>query len=243
MITKEEWSNMKSKLGVFFLWFFAVTCISAVFVYGVGVGTILLLLIGIAALPMSFVRKLWEKIVERGKWIKPTVLGVSFVAAVMMLPGVSVNSDNVEKESKTIVATENTTGGNAKQDETTLVVNDTSTEDLVTEDETIEDITTTDQMTTDQITTNQATTEQVTTEETTEQETTTEQVTTTQQQTTVVETTTINSVYPVIGNKNSKAYHRTSCNRLPKEKNRVYFESEEEANEAGYDNPCDYCNP
>jgi len=47
----------------------------------------------------------------------------------------------------------------------------------------------------------------------------------------------------IIGNKNTKAYHRLSCSRLPNEENRVYFNSEAEANAAGYDNPCDYCNP
>lgn len=47
----------------------------------------------------------------------------------------------------------------------------------------------------------------------------------------------------VIGNKNSKVFHRPSCSRLPKEKNRVIFNSREEALAAGFDNPCDNCNP
>lgn len=47
----------------------------------------------------------------------------------------------------------------------------------------------------------------------------------------------------IIGNKNSKVYHRESCSRLPRERNRVYFNSEAEAKAAGYDNPCDFCNP
>ena len=51
------------------------------------------------------------------------------------------------------------------------------------------------------------------------------------------------STEKIIGNKNSKAYHRESCSRLPDEKNRVYFNSETEANAAGYDNPCDFCDP
>lgn len=41
----------------------------------------------------------------------------------------------------------------------------------------------------------------------------------------------------VIGNKNTKAFHRPTCTHLPKEKNR------EEALAAGYYNPCDYCEP
>lgn len=47
----------------------------------------------------------------------------------------------------------------------------------------------------------------------------------------------------IIANVNTKAFHRPDCSRLPKEKNRVYFDSREEAMAAGYDNPCDYCNP
>lgn len=47
----------------------------------------------------------------------------------------------------------------------------------------------------------------------------------------------------VIANKNTKAFHRPTCSRLPKEKNRVIFDSREEALAAGYDNPCDYCAP
>lgn len=58
----------------------------------------------------------------------------------------------------------------------------------------------------------------------------------------VIETPTPQT-YMVIGNKNTKAFHRETCSRLPKEKNRVYFNSREEALAAGYDNPCDYCNP
>ena len=37
-----------------------------------------------------------------------------------------------------------------------------------------------------------------------------------------------------IGNKNNGKLHYYTCNQLPAEKNRVYFSSEEEANENGY---------
>lgn len=47
----------------------------------------------------------------------------------------------------------------------------------------------------------------------------------------------------VIGNKNTKAFHRPTCSRLPKPKNQVIFNSREDALAAGYDNPCDYCCP
>lgn len=45
-----------------------------------------------------------------------------------------------------------------------------------------------------------------------------------------------------IGNKNTKKFHRPTCSSLPAEKNRVYFDSREEAVGEGYD-PCKRCNP
>lgn len=45
-----------------------------------------------------------------------------------------------------------------------------------------------------------------------------------------------------IGNKNSKIFHKSSCGSLPAEKNRVYFNSVEEALGAGY-RGCKKCNP
>lgn len=45
-----------------------------------------------------------------------------------------------------------------------------------------------------------------------------------------------------IGNKNSKKFHLPSCNSLPKEENRVIFDSRDEAVKAGY-SPCGVCKP
>ncbi len=45
-----------------------------------------------------------------------------------------------------------------------------------------------------------------------------------------------------IGNKNSRKFHRPSCSNLPADKNRVIFETRQEASDAGY-TPCDNCNP
>lgn len=44
----------------------------------------------------------------------------------------------------------------------------------------------------------------------------------------------------VIGNKNSKVYHNSSCSSLPAEKNRVYFDSDEDAEASGY-HACKKC--
>lgn len=40
--------------------------------------------------------------------------------------------------------------------------------------------------------------------------------------------------FKIIGNKNTKVYHKDSCSTLPNEKNRQYFENEESAKKAGY---------
>lgn len=45
-----------------------------------------------------------------------------------------------------------------------------------------------------------------------------------------------------IGNLNSLKFHRTSCSSLPKESNRIYFDSRSAAVDAGYE-PCKSCNP
>ena len=50
------------------------------------------------------------------------------------------------------------------------------------------------------------------------------------------------SEYACIGNLESKKYHRLDCSSLPKEANRIYFTSIEEAEEKGY-TPCGLCKP
>lgn len=45
-----------------------------------------------------------------------------------------------------------------------------------------------------------------------------------------------------IGNKNSKAFHLPKCEALPKEKNRVYFDTRDQAVQAGF-KPCGNCKP
>lgn len=50
------------------------------------------------------------------------------------------------------------------------------------------------------------------------------------------------STITYIGNKNSKVFHLPSCKTLPMEKNRVYFDSREDAVDAGF-KPCGNCKP
>ena len=51
-----------------------------------------------------------------------------------------------------------------------------------------------------------------------------------------------NDVGEYIGNKNSKKFHLPTCKNLPAEKNRVFFDSRQEAVNAGFD-PCGNCQP
>lgn len=51
-----------------------------------------------------------------------------------------------------------------------------------------------------------------------------------------------NDVGEYIGNKNSKKFHLPTCKTLPAEKNQVFFESRQDAVDAGYD-PCGNCKP
>ena len=105
--------------------------------------------------------------------------------------------------------------------------------------------------TTQATTTQQETTTTIKTT-TTEQATTTEQTTTTEIATTTEQATTTETAAVVqseetgscIGNKNSKIYHYPDCGSVKKmkDKNKVYFNSFEEARAAGY-RPCKNCNP
>lgn len=45
------------------------------------------------------------------------------------------------------------------------------------------------------------------------------------------------------GNKNNGKLHRSTCEQLPNEENRVVFETKQEAIDAGYDDPCGLCEP
>ncbi len=49
--------------------------------------------------------------------------------------------------------------------------------------------------------------------------------------------------YAYIGNTKNGKLHLATCSKLPSEKNRVLFETKEEAVQAGYDDPCQVCGP
>ncbi len=228
-----------SKLGTIISWIYSIFCIMTLPVYGFNLGTVIFALLGIAALPVKPIKALWKNITVNKKWFKPVVLAVLFVVAVFLIPEEIREEVNNKNKSTTEVSAENSTTTYSK-------VDDISSEEDITMEQstTIESEIMTEKPTTAE---KETTTEQPTTTKAQEIITTTAEATTskieekTVQQQTASSETQQNSA--IIGNKNTKAYHRPTCNRLPKEKNRRYFDSEAEANAAGYDNPCDYCNP
>lgn len=81
--------RMKEKTKKVLLWMFVAFCFTAVLVYGFNVGSILILLCGIAAMPIEPVRNLWRKLLpEKLKWAKKAGIAILFFVAVMCLPTV-----------------------------------------------------------------------------------------------------------------------------------------------------------
>ena len=63
--------RMKEKTKKVLLWMFVAFCFTAVLVYGLNIGSILILLCGIAAIPIEQVRNLWKKVLpDKMKWVK-----------------------------------------------------------------------------------------------------------------------------------------------------------------------------
>lgn len=77
-------------------WLFALFCILCITVYGVNLGTVILFLLGIAALPIQPVGELWSKISIRKKWFRPTIMAVMFFAAVSMFPQQELDSKRMK---------------------------------------------------------------------------------------------------------------------------------------------------
>ena len=101
---------MKEKTKKVLLWMFVAFCFTAVLVYGLNLGSILILLCGIAAMPIEQVRNLWKKLLpEKFKWAKKASIAILFFVAVMCLPTVETDVPN-----NTTVQTEQ--GDNQKED-------------------------------------------------------------------------------------------------------------------------------
>lgn len=212
--------NHKFRIGC--SWIFSVVCLCVLPTYGFCVGSIIILLLGIIALPIKPIQKLWEKVPIAKKWFKPVCLGVIFCFSVCGLPQKDVDQVNKDNEIKTAA----TNGYSHIEKEVTIVVTRRPAKST-TEEPTASPTKKPAKKADKKLTKKRA---KKPTKKSTKKPTPTEKVTE-------------QSNESIVANKNTKAYHRLSCSRLPNEENRVYFNSETEANAAGYDNPCDYCNP
>lgn len=88
---------MKEKTKNVLSWVFVAFCFTAVLVYGLHFGGVLILLCGIAAMPIEQVRNLWGKLLpKKFKWAKTTGIAILFLVAVMCLPIVETTvPDNI----------------------------------------------------------------------------------------------------------------------------------------------------
>lgn len=118
---------MKNKLATFFKWFFSIFCLSAIFIYGISLGSILMTIIGIIALPIKPIKELWVKITKDKQWIKITSLTVLFITAIMFLPDVTDSTNSgIEDTSTTEISS--TLANNSEQ----TTINETSAEESTT---------------------------------------------------------------------------------------------------------------
>lgn len=191
-------------------WLFSVICLYTLLAYGFCISSVIIFLLGIMALPIKPIQKLWRKVPVAKGWFKPVCLGVIFFFSVCGLP-----QKGLDQADNTTVATN---GYSRIEKEVTIIVTKGPSK-APTEEPTVSP--------TKKPAKKAA---KKSTKKRTKKPTPTEKVMEQPNES-------------IIGNKNTKAYHRLSCSRLPNEENRVYFNSEAEANAAGYDNPCDYCNP
>ncbi len=95
-----------------FSWVFVVFCWISFLAYGINIGSVLILLASILALPIKQVRNLWVKYLphERG-WLKPVGIAFVFFLAVLLVPqdASTANSNLTPDTSPTITSTEPTT--------------------------------------------------------------------------------------------------------------------------------------
>lgn len=74
---------------------FSMFCLTCLPVYGISMGTILVLLAGMLALPLKPLQDFYKALLPKKRWIKPLLLGVLFMAGVTALPQTSVGSGHL----------------------------------------------------------------------------------------------------------------------------------------------------
>lgn len=77
---------MKGTLKKIVLWVITVFCLLATLVYMPSVSSILFLVIGIGCIPLKIMSKVWEKIPQKFRFVKPILLAVIFFVACVNAP-------------------------------------------------------------------------------------------------------------------------------------------------------------
>ena len=150
--------NTKSKKGIIFNWCFSIFCILTLWVYGFDIGSILTFLIGIISLPIKPLRKIWDTILGKVKWLRPIILGVLFVIAIGLIPQEKIDANNKIDIETTL------------NEETSETKTTEKNEISDTEEKSSEEVTTTQEETTEQ---EELTTQEI---ESKQEETTTQEV-------------------------------------------------------------------
>lgn len=96
------------------LWFFVTFCLLSGIVFMPSLGAILFLLIGVASMPLRMVRKVWEYIPKKMRFLKPLVLTVLIFVAMFNVPTVETTQEEpssivVEQDTETLEEEESTT--------------------------------------------------------------------------------------------------------------------------------------
>lgn len=113
--SKEVYAMIKKAKNVW-CWIFSVFCFMAVLAYGFHICSVVFLAAGVLTMPLPQLGTVWEKIIgNKGKWIKPLIIGGLFFAGVMLTPTTETVESNVN-----VIATETETVSIANTEETAV---------------------------------------------------------------------------------------------------------------------------
>lgn len=77
---------MKNNKGLLVLnWIFSVFNMGAMIIFGINIGSILMLVLGIVSMPIKAFIKVWEKL-PAYRVLRPLIIGILFVVSIIMLP-------------------------------------------------------------------------------------------------------------------------------------------------------------
>ena len=100
-LKKQETKNRVIKM---LQWYFAILCFSSLLVYGIQIGSVLMVLVGVATLPLQPIRDVWSNVFKEKMTskLKIIVLSVLFVLACCILP--EIESDSTQLDNTQVVS-------------------------------------------------------------------------------------------------------------------------------------------